>query len=78
LVELIQDCEDLEIVSYIDAAELAKIQIIIYKEAGQYFYVQTPYDDALVGLFNKIGGGFLITKVNSGVLNIAVENVVRR
>ena len=58
LVELVQDCEDLEIVSYIDAAELAKIQIIIYKEDGQYFYVQTPYDDALVGLFNKIGGGF--------------------
>jgi hypothetical protein len=58
LVELIQDCEDLEIVSYIDAAELAKIQIIIYKEDGQYFYVKTPYDDALVGLFNKIGGGF--------------------
>jgi hypothetical protein len=22
------------------------------------FYVQTPYDDALEGLFNKIGGGF--------------------
>jgi hypothetical protein len=37
LVELIQDCEDLEIVSYIDAAELAKIQIIKYKEDGQYF-----------------------------------------
>jgi hypothetical protein len=57
LIELIQDCEDLAIVSYIDAAELANIQIIIYKEDCQYFYVQTPYDDALVGLFNKIGGG---------------------
>jgi hypothetical protein len=57
LVELIQDC-DLEIVSYIDASELAKIQIIIYKEDGQYFYVQTPNDDRLVGLFNKINGGF--------------------
>ncbi len=41
-----------------EVLEIVFSQNTDHKEDGQYFYVQTPYDDALVGLFNKIGGGF--------------------
>jgi hypothetical protein len=60
-------------VSNIDAAELAKIQIIIYKEDGQFFYGQTPYDDVLVGLFNKIGGGFSNHEAKKKIYQIMYE-----
>ena len=59
LLKMISNCEELEIGMYLPASALTKIQIIINKEDGKNFYVQTPFDSTLVDLFNNLNGFFI-------------------
>ena len=59
LTDLINTSDEFEIESMIPESELNKIQIVIYKEDQSDFFVQTPFNENLVDIFNQLNGFFV-------------------
>ena len=49
---------DFNIVETIDPQDLKKIQVIISDENEKYFYVITPFDETIIGIFQNLNGYF--------------------
>ena len=59
LFDLLSECDEFELESTIHSSLLSKIQIVINKEDENEFYVQTPFDEKLIDLFNNFNGFFV-------------------
>ena len=62
LINQISKCSDLELGATIAKEYLDKIQCIITEENDVHFYVQTPFDEAIVGLFQQLNGYWVVEK----------------
>ena len=59
LFDLLSECDEFELESTIHSSLLSKIQIVINKEDENEIYVQTPFDEKLIDLFNNLNGFFV-------------------
>ena len=59
LIELISAYPEFQIESEISESFLKKVQIVVTKEDQNNFFVQTPFDENLVGIFNEMNGFFV-------------------
>ena len=59
---LLLNCENVEIDQTINESVLSKVQIIMHDEDEKHFYVQTPFNEDIVGLFSSLNGYFVTEK----------------
>ena len=62
LIEQLARCDELEIGATIPREYLDKIQCVVTDENEVHFYVQTPFDEAIVSLFHQLNGYWMPEK----------------